>query len=197
MGVFEFRVCSIDNDPNQDATQSCLNLNVLKTANGQVEYQIERSFTTVNINVTLPPDLVCKHCVFQWKYRTGNSWGVSPSGKACLGCGKENEEFYGCADIAIVSSAESTVNPPLTSPSTSSITIPSTTQEVAIQSTTIKSSRKCTSVIIFSQSFDLSSIMEQYCQTVCPSDCIWDKIDGNEILYNGCINSCKKLCECH
>jgi len=195
LGVFEFRVCSIDNDPSKDATQSCLNLNVLKTADGQIDYQIQPSFTTVNVNVTLPPDLVCKHCVFQWKYRTGNSWGVS-NGKACLGCGKENEEFYGCADIAIVSSMKSIDNSPLPSSSTTSITTPITTNVVATQSTTTKSSRSCTSVIVFSQSFDLSSIMEQYCQTVCSNNCAWDKIDGNEILYNGCVDSCKILCQC-
>ena len=31
---------------------------------------------------------------------SGNSWGVDPNGKACIGCG-EQEEFYGCADVSI------------------------------------------------------------------------------------------------
>jgi hypothetical protein len=30
----------------------------------------------------------------------GNSYGVSPDGRTCKGCGKQ-EQFYGCADIAI------------------------------------------------------------------------------------------------
>jgi len=32
----------------------------------------------------------------------GHSWGRDENGKSCLGCGAQ-EEFYGCADIAIVS----------------------------------------------------------------------------------------------
>ena len=33
----------------------------------------------------------------------GNNWGRDVNGTACLGCGAQ-EEFYGCADIAIVNS---------------------------------------------------------------------------------------------
>ena len=111
MGVFEFRVCSIDNDPSSDATQSCLDLNVLKVSQTSTEYPIQATYAKVHVNVTLPADLVCKHCVFQWKYRTGNSWGVGITGRSCLGCGRENEEFYGCSDIAIVASESAIVNP--------------------------------------------------------------------------------------
>ena len=31
---------------------------------------------------------------------SGNSWGVDKSGQGCVGCG-EQEQFYGCSDIAI------------------------------------------------------------------------------------------------
>jgi len=55
--------------------------------------------------------------------------------------------------------------------------------------------QKCTSAIVFSQSFDLSNIMEQYCEIICPN-CSSDKVVGNEIIYNGCLNSCKILCAC-
>lgn len=192
MGVFEFRVCDIDADPSKDATQSCLDSHLLKTAQGLTDYPIQPSFTTVVVNVTLPADLVCKHCVFQWKYRTGNSWGTS-NGRSCLGCGKENEEFYGCSDIAIVSSTESTAQGLLT-PSDSIVTIPTTANEVIKEAATPP--RKCKSAIVFSQSFDLTSIMEQYCQKICPNDCPEDRIEDNEILYSGCVNSCKKLCAC-
>jgi hypothetical protein len=181
LGIFEFRVCSIDNDPSQDATQSCLNLNVLQVTNTSTQYPIQASYTTVHINVTLPANLVCKHCVFQWKYRTGNSWGVSSSGKGCLGCGRENEEFYGCSDIAIVNSP-----------------IQSNTDTVSrqVMAAISPSLRKCTSAVVFSQSYDLTNIMQQYCQRICSNNCASDKIDGSEILYNGCVKSCKVLCAC-
>ncbi len=168
----------------------------MKVTDGLSQYQIQRSFTTVTINVTLPADLVCKHCVFQWKYRTGNSWGTA-NGKACLGCGKQNEEFYGCSDIAIASEAESAVNS--TTPTIARSTT-TTVKNVVVQPTTTTirppPPRKCTSAVVFSQSYDLTSIMEGYCQTVCPNNCAADKVDGNEILYNGCVSSCTKLCAC-
>ena len=31
---------------------------------------------------------------------SGNSWGVDKLGRGCVGCGPQ-EQFYGCADIAI------------------------------------------------------------------------------------------------
>lgn len=64
-GTFEFRVCNIDNTPNEDATQECLDLNLLKTVYGLTHYHIESSYRTVNINLTLPSNFTCKHCVFQ------------------------------------------------------------------------------------------------------------------------------------
>ncbi len=187
LGIFEFRVCSIDNDPSQDATKSCLDLNVLQVTNTSTQFPIQASYTTVHINVTLPANLVCKHCVFQWKYKTGNSWGVSSNGRACLGCGRENEEFYGCSDIAIVSSDETITNSPIAS-STDATSIPVIT--------TTSPLRKCTSAVVFSQSYDLTNIMQQYCQTICSTNCASDKIDGSEILYNGCVKSCNVLCAC-
>ena len=36
---------------------------------------------------------------------TGNNWGRDVNGTLCLGCGAQ-EEFYGCADIAIVNSTQ-------------------------------------------------------------------------------------------
>jgi hypothetical protein len=187
MGEFQFRVCSIDKDPSTDATQKCLDLNLLNVANNSTEYHVSPSAAIVQINVTLPDQLVCKHCVFQWKYITGNSWGVSSNGTACLGCGRENEEFYGCSDIAIVSEVESIVNPTTTPP-------PPTTTTTAITTTTAP--RNCTSASTFSQSFDIGAIVEEYCGAICPSNCASDNVPGNEILYNGCRNTCNKLCVC-
>ncbi|CAF3871130.1 unnamed protein product [Rotaria sp. Silwood1] len=190
LGIFEFRVCSIDDDPDKDATQTCLDLNILKTINGSTQYRITSGLSTVNLHLQLPEQLVRKHCVFQWKYRTGNSWGVS-NGRGCLGCGKENEEFYGCSDIAIISQVESIVN---SLPSPSTTTIASTTTKITTRY--LIQSRNCTSIITFSQSFDISTVMEKYCQIVCSNNCASNNIVGNEILYNGCLDSCNKLCAC-
>ena len=178
MGRFEFRVCSIDNDAGKDATQGCLDLNILKFPDGLRERKIEGTDMTVQVEVTLPPKLVCKHCVFQWKYITGNNWGTSADGQSCLGCGRENEEFYGCSDIAIVRKTKRSL----------------ITKREPIKPVT--SVRKCTSANTFSQSLDISATMEEYCQNVCSNNCAADKINGNEVLYNGCIDSCDKLCVC-
>ncbi len=43
-----------------------------------------------------------KSALEQWKYITGNSWGVNPqTGVGCIGCGPTQEQFYGCADVTI------------------------------------------------------------------------------------------------
>jgi hypothetical protein len=70
--------------------------------------------------------------------------------------------------------------------------LPTTT----VTALTTKFPRKCTSAVTFSQSFDIGAIVEQYCQAVCPNNCFPDKINGNEVIYNGCVNSCAKLCAC-
>jgi hypothetical protein len=176
MGVFEFRVCNIDNNSKEDATQNCLDLNVLKLSNGSTQYHIESTFSTVIINVTLPANLTCKHCVFQWKYITGNSWGDT-NGRSCVGCGKENEEFYGCSDISILNEVESIIDPIVTSTTVSEI------------------HRNCASAVVFSRLFDLTALIGQYCQTICSNNCVSEK-GHNTMIYDGCRKSCDKLCIC-
>ena len=166
-------LCTTDNNSNEDATQNCLDLNLLTMNNGSTQYHVESTLRTINMNITLPVNLTCKHCVFQWKYITGNSWGVS-NGRSCRGCGTENEEFYGCSDIAIVNEIESIIDPVITSTKTSEI------------------NRNCTSAITFSRSFDLTALIGQYCQTVCSNNCASDK----GMIYDECRKSCDKLCIC-
>jgi hypothetical protein len=132
---------------------------------------------TIHVNVTLPANLTCKHCVFQWKYITGNSWGMS-NGKSCVGCGGQNEEFYGCSDIAILGDIKSHIDP-----------IISTIKA-------IETSRKCSLAITFSRSFDLTALMTQYCHTICSTNCVSDKVNSNSEVYHNCIKSCDKLCTC-
>jgi len=145
--------------------------------NGSTQYDIGPKVTTIHINVTLPANLTCKHCVFQWKYITRNSWGVS-NGKSCLGCGEQNEEFYGCSDIAIRNEIESIIDP-ITNPTK-----------------VVESPRKCTLAVSFSRSFDLTALVTQYCQTICSNNCAFDKGNTNPVLNDDCMKSCDKLCIC-
>lgn len=186
LGIFEFRVCSLDSNPNQDATQACLDANLLQVSPGVTQYPIKSSYRTVRLNISLPENLTCKHCVFQWKYQTGNSWGSS-NGRACLGCGRENEEFYGCSDVAIVGK-----NEPIPTVTTKQTTTTRTPRKQVAQAT----NRICGSAITFSSTFDLYNVMDQYCRDVCPNRCASDNKPGNELLYDGCLNSCDKLCSC-
>jgi len=50
---------------------------------------------TYTIQVKLPDDLHCEHCVMQWYYETGNSCGGT--GLACPG----SEKFWNCMDVKI------------------------------------------------------------------------------------------------
>lgn len=49
----------------------------------------------------LPKDLVCDHCVLQWRYVAGNNWGPCENGTSAIGCGNQ-ETFGACSDIKIV-----------------------------------------------------------------------------------------------
>lgn len=165
MGRFQFRICNLDQSPEQDATQECLDENVLKLENHQSEYIVNRDEKVIDMNIRLPEGFTCKHCVFQWKYVTGNSWG-SFAGKECVGCGRENEEFYGCSDISVTeaqqsSNSESTERPP---------TKPCKTRP--------KSS---------------SSVMvEKYCRATCKNDCRSENSVDKDCLEN-CVEIC--LCK--
>lgn len=113
-GFFEFRVCPYDrpkpgdlelyeNGTMIEVSQSCLDKNILSLAHkpGTKYYLPPDSgvgFFTVPLR--LPRGLRCRKCLFQWRYKAGNSWGVDSDGKSCIGCGTQ-EEFKACADIVI------------------------------------------------------------------------------------------------
>jgi hypothetical protein len=114
----------LDNNGNAEATQACLDRRLLKvdgtdsTRFGDVG---KYGTTEVTVRVQLPSDVACRHCVFQWKYTTGNNWGTDPStGQSGIGMGVENETFMGCSDISIVANG-SPVNtlPPVVIPTAS------------------------------------------------------------------------------
>jgi len=121
-GYFEFRLCNLDNSPNSDATQECLDRRVLKIAGtGSTRFGDVGPYgsTSISVRVQLPSDVACRHCVFQWKYTTGNNWGTDPvTGQSGSGMGVENETFMGCSDISIVGNGGVVDPPPVIIPPT-------------------------------------------------------------------------------
>ncbi|XP_060596753.1 uncharacterized protein LOC132750735 [Ruditapes philippinarum] len=101
-GWMEFRICP-NNDATKAVTHDCLNAHVLQRAdgNGTKTYITVKRYGVWNMTYKLPTDMKCTQCVLQWKYNTGDTWGVDEvTGKACIGCGLQ-EQFYGCADVSI------------------------------------------------------------------------------------------------
>ncbi|XP_042860647.1 uncharacterized protein LOC122246257 [Penaeus japonicus] len=97
-GHFEVRICP---DPAGEATQECLDLHQLELADGSgFKYNISTDVGKHSMNVRLPSGLTCAHCVLQWRYVTGNNWGICEDGTGSLGCGPQ-EEFRACADVAV------------------------------------------------------------------------------------------------
>ncbi|XP_041377331.1 uncharacterized protein LOC121389749 [Gigantopelta aegis] len=98
-GWFEFRLCA-NNNPTKVITQSCLDQHLLQLEGGGTRHHLIGTEGDVIVTAKLPPGLTCSQCVLQWKWNAGNSYGIDPDGKGCIGCGHQ-EEFYGCSDIAI------------------------------------------------------------------------------------------------
>ncbi|CAF2156124.1 unnamed protein product [Rotaria magnacalcarata] len=102
VGFMELRLCP-SYDPTVEVTQECLDKNLLYIDGFGTQYPVNEGIDSIFLRAHLPPDLSCSHCVLQWRYHAGNSWGTDfISGKSCLGCGHQ-EEFYNCADISIAS----------------------------------------------------------------------------------------------
>ncbi|XP_078484335.1 uncharacterized protein LOC100181283 [Ciona intestinalis] len=121
LGYFEFRICPWNNF-EKPVTHECLDRHLLSFENHETRYQITSSIAqSYNMNVQLPTDVVCEQCVLQWRYRTGNSWGTE-NGESGIGLGQQ-EEFYGCADVAVADG----VPPPGNSPAPSTVSSSSTT----------------------------------------------------------------------
>ncbi|XP_069119263.1 uncharacterized protein [Argopecten irradians] len=98
-GWFEFRLCA-RNSKYDYLTQECLDRHVLRSPEGKTRYYPGFSMSSHMISLQLPVGVSCNHCVLQWKYNTGNSWGCDQGFRCCMGCG-EQEQFYNCADVEI------------------------------------------------------------------------------------------------
>jgi hypothetical protein len=115
-GYFEFRLCNLDGS-SSDATQDCLDRGILKIANtDSTKFRDIDKYGSeaITVRVQLPSNVACRHCVFQWRYTTGNNWGTDPvTGQSGIGFGIENETFMGCSDITIVANGAPTNPPPV------------------------------------------------------------------------------------
>ncbi|XP_011296924.1 uncharacterized protein [Fopius arisanus] len=98
-GYFEFRICRLT-VRNEDATQECLDENLLNQENGTARYYPGPGNRIFESFYKLPKTVTCAQCVFQWRYIAGNNWGDCGNGTGAVGCGPQ-EEFRGCADITI------------------------------------------------------------------------------------------------
>lgn len=106
----------MDASPSADASQECLDRHLLKIAGtDSTKFRDVDKYGSemITVRVQLPPNVACRHCVFQWKYTAGNSWGTDAStGQSGAGLGRENETFMGCSDITILANG-SPIDPPM------------------------------------------------------------------------------------
>jgi hypothetical protein len=66
LGYFEFRMCNLDLTPGQDATQDCLDKNLLFDVFGNSRQMVTaNNIGILNYQLMVPKGLTCAHCVFQ------------------------------------------------------------------------------------------------------------------------------------
>ncbi|CAF3540673.1 unnamed protein product [Rotaria sp. Silwood1] len=185
-GYFEFRLCNIDDNSNSDATQECLDHHLLTIANtDSTKYRdiAKHGSEMITVRVQLPLDIACQHCVFQWKYTTGNNWGRdSTTNKSGPGLGRENETFMGCSDITIFANSPTTTLPPIIiSPTTTMTTTSSSTSKYrsvplpkhwSILSTTTTTTTTTTITMATTNLSSWSSLLIAYQR-------------GDDVMYNG------------
>lgn len=124
-GYFEFRLCPLDMGKSRRPrrlTQQCLDQHLLEIgpsdskSNGDpTRYFLPHGNKSYfYVPVELPSEIIsCKHCVLQWKYHAGNTWGKDQKGRKCLGCADQQEEFYNCADIEIIERSPRELSTPI------------------------------------------------------------------------------------
>jgi len=103
-GYFELRLCPLE-DPTKTERQECFNkypltLEGKSTSRFQIPEDTKKQ-EIFNYRVKLPDGVTCTHCVIQWIYYTGNTWGICENGTEAVGCGQQ-ETFRNCADVAII-----------------------------------------------------------------------------------------------
>lgn len=72
IGNFFFSICNMDREPESDA---CFDRYPLRLTNGADRHPIPIAVLGMfNVQLRLPADLTCKHCVLQWVYVTGKHY---------------------------------------------------------------------------------------------------------------------------
>ncbi|KAK8376299.1 hypothetical protein O3P69_008771 [Scylla paramamosain] len=175
-GYFEFRICP-NNNPSVEASQTCLNEHPLYSADGSVfQHYIDTNLGEHTIDLRLPADVSCTQCVLQWRYVSGNNWGVCEDGTGAVGCGPQ-EEFRACADVAITRTGESvsiTSAPPTAQPGTSPSTF---TTNNGGTTTTTKATTTTTTTTTTTQGGS----------GVCRPVGVWQTVPG---MDEWCVNNC-------
>lgn len=116
-GRFSFGLCPVPDGATpaverRAVTQKCLDSNRMINVDTGTPYWWygKRGSGEYTMNFRLPPTLVCKRCVLQWHYETGNSCTIpgtppglamSPNMASCKGS-TVMEEFWNCADVTIL-----------------------------------------------------------------------------------------------
>lgn len=97
-GYFEFQLCNLD---NSGETEACFAQTQLRLTNGSDRYVLPTAKPDwFAVSLQIPSGYRCNHCVLQWTYVAGNTWGWCADGTGAEGCGPQ-EHFRGCSDISI------------------------------------------------------------------------------------------------
>lgn len=97
-GFIEFRLCA-RNDRSTKLTQDCFQS--LYNVKGEKQFNIGSAKGKLKFKIQLPA-VKCEMCVIQWLYSAGNDWGDCGNGTSANGCSKTPEQFYACANVAII-----------------------------------------------------------------------------------------------
>jgi len=197
-GFFQFKICKMERNMIME-DEACFDSDdsLLSFANGDTEFSVTNFFPSspnksgywYEFQIRLPADLECDHCVLQWRYHTGNSWGVDENGNGGIGLGVQ-EEFYGCADIEIISTSNSPTSSQFSSTTPALTTLASTTNSVISTISTIASTTSSVAKTTTTQKATTSTTSKA---TTNPEDFCSNKTDG---LYSHNQN-CSLFYQCH
>lgn len=71
LGNFQFKICP-HNNPTVPVTQECLDQHRLNLAGTDEHHFYPKETGYYDIDLQLPPDMVCSQCILQWHYTAGN-----------------------------------------------------------------------------------------------------------------------------